>query len=115
MTESEESYLTGEEFPIVDGERMCPRCMCCSVGVGSYDPSPPRPVGRFTILGFVPQVSSLRPEPDPSAESEAWYCRGGCNEKGEHSKGWPQNIPTFIAQVRKPELPRSGGESKQAS
>src|SRR5712692_2630428 len=119
MTESEESYLTGEEFPILDGERMCPRCMCCSAGVGGYDP-PPMPEigvsqraieGLLVIYGHLPLSSSLvrEPSPDPSSGPEAWYCRGGCDEKGMHSKGWPQDIPTFIARVRKSEFPRSGG------
>ena len=105
VAETDDRYLAGDEFPVMDGERMCPRCMCCSVRVGSYDPPQLLPGLRFTSFQFVPVATSLHHDPDPSSgSSEAWYCRGGCNDKGEHSKhlkGWPENLPTFIAHVKK--------------
>jgi hypothetical protein len=111
-----DSYLVGDEFPIVDGERMCPRCMCCSVGVGSYDPPQALPGPRFTSLQIIPTASSLRHEPGPSSGTEAWYCSGGCDKKGEHSHSksraarHPPAFPTFIAYVKKAEPSRSGRE-----
>ena len=107
MAETGDRYLAGDEFPVIDGERMCLCCMCCSVGVGSCDPPQPLPGPRFTSLQLIPQATSLRREPDPSSGStEAWYCRGGCKENGEHPKEhtkrrWLQNFPTFIAHVKK--------------
>lgn len=97
--EIDDPYIEEDLFPIaLEGIRMCPRCMDCEVGVGSYQPP-------FEVFGhkarFVPSVESLRPEPsgDPSGEPEAWYCKGGCNDQGEHSRG--PMPPSFIGRVRK--------------
>jgi hypothetical protein len=30
-------FLSPDDFAMREGERMCPRCGCCSVGVASYD------------------------------------------------------------------------------
>jgi hypothetical protein len=103
--EISDPYVDEDSLPILEGMRMCPRCMDCTVGVGSY--SPP-----FESLGhqarYLPLASSLRPEPtsDPLGEPEAWYCAGGCNEKGEHpwqrgnQRGFP--VPaSFIGRINK--------------
>jgi hypothetical protein len=101
VAETDDRYLAGDEFPVMDGERMCPRCRCCSVVVGSYHQPQALPGDRLRLSKFIPQISSLRREPDPSSGPEAWYCRGGCDKNGEHSKSWPEDIPTFIAYVKK--------------
>ena len=109
VADTDDRYLAGDEFPVMDRERMCPRCMCCSVGVGSYDPPQLLSGPRLTSLQFIPEATSLRREPDPSSGSEAWYCRGGCDEKGQHShsKDWAAKhlppVPTFIARVKEAE------------
>jgi len=84
---------------------MCPRCTCCTVGVGSYGAPAELPSGG--LIRFVPDASSLRPEPSagPSGEPEAWYCIGACNEKGEHwkergrQKRYPVP-PSFIGRLK---------------
>jgi hypothetical protein len=96
----DDPYADEDVFPILEGMRMCPRCMDCTVGVGSYPPP-------FDVCGhqarFLPSASSLRPEPssDPSAGPEAWYCTGGCNEKGEHpgQEGHPQRHPAPLSLI----------------
>jgi len=119
--ENDDPYIEEDLFPrALEGRRMCPRCMDCEVKVGRYKPpiSWPTPPGtaafastsRLTLPGLeffwgkvrvLPSLVSLRPEPsgDPSGEPEAWYCIGGCNEKGEHSRR--PVPPSFIGRVRK--------------
>lgn len=107
MENADSIFLGAEDFAIdLTGERMCPRCMCCSVGVGSYDPPTEWLTGRIRFMRPIPLGSSLLREPTGTGE-EAWFCRGGCNEKGEHpDEGGRRKTPTFpslIARVRQPE------------
>jgi len=80
---------------------MCPRCTCCAVGVGSYNPPLPSQ-GKILFMHFVPVASSLTREPsaDPAGPEEAWNCLGGCGESGEHAKAL-DGLATFIGRVKK--------------
>ena len=100
MTKTHDAYIDAEVFPILEGERMCPRCSCCTVGVGPYEP--PWEVSSWEDR-FIPSASSLVPEPsaDPSAPPEAWYCRGGCDENGSHAEGRREPPPSLIGRVKK--------------
>jgi hypothetical protein len=102
MEESDEPYVDADDFPREQGDRMCPRCGCCAVGVGHY--SPPEVVaGTLTAtIRIQPNPSSLSREPyhDPSDEPEAWFCRGGCDDRGEHYKSKRTSV-TFIGRVKK--------------
>lgn len=91
-----------DSFPILEGEKMCLRCKCCQVGVAPY--GPPVQVGRLRI-GFLPEPSSLLPEPSghTSGELEAWFCKGGCDDNGQH--GQKPMPATFICYVKKAERP----------
>ena len=100
--EESDTYVDADDFPVNDqGIRMCPRCACCSAGVGPYSP-PTKGVGALLWIQVLPKRSSLSREPsnDPSVESEAWYCYGGCNDMGEHYKGEPICV-TFIGRVKR--------------
>jgi hypothetical protein len=70
-----------------DGRRLCPRCGCCEVGVSAYSPpmSGEKSIGRMRILSmrYMPTAESLLRDPTGVGE-EAWFCKGGCNERGEH-------------------------------
>jgi hypothetical protein len=105
METADSIFLAPGDFPMLGAERMCPRCQCCGVGVAPYKP----PV-EVSILGIrwvrvIPLASSLLPEPSGSGD-EAWFCCGGCNEKGKHpqNKGRRKTAPPFpslIGRVRK--------------
>jgi hypothetical protein len=97
--ENDDPYIEDDLFPRLEGRRMCPRCIDCEVGVGSYWPPFEGAFGGKARL--LPPLESLRPEPsdDPSGEPEAWYCKGACNDKGEHSRR--PVPPSFIGRVRK--------------
>jgi hypothetical protein len=106
--ESKDPYIDVDDFPVLEGVRMCLRCKCCAVGVGSYElpfEGPWGGEGRYLPM----DASSLKPEPsvDPSGEPDAWYCTGGCNERGEHRKerGRQKKYPlppSFIGRVKNP-------------
>jgi hypothetical protein len=98
-------FLSPDDFAMREGERMCPRCGCCSVGVASYDPTDRASLPRIVEMRFIPEVASLLPEPSGNGD-EAWFCKGGCNRKGEHPKtrgrmkaDWP--LPSLIGRVKK--------------
>lgn len=106
----ESVYIGADEFPIENGDRMCPRCMCCSVGVGDSSRHVNVPqIGmdnkrsgvRILSVQFVPSASSLRREPsvDVPDVKEAWYCRGGCDRSGKHLRDWPE--VSFIGFVKR--------------
>jgi hypothetical protein len=63
----DEPYVDADDFPRDQGDRMCPRCGCCSVGVGRY--FPPTEVVAGTLTGTIrtqPNPSSLAREPSRS-------------------------------------------------
>ena len=99
MTEGTDPYIDEDLFPVLEGTRMCPRCRCCAVGVGPYTPPKEIDCGMLRSVQYIPLTSSLVPE--PSAEGlEAWYCKGGCDQRGKHVKRWPEQSPSFIGLVK---------------
>lgn len=70
-----------------DGRRLCRRCGCCEVGVSTYHPAEPLEGSimraRFHSMRVVPSTESLLRDPAGIGE-EAWFCKGGCDERGEH-------------------------------
>jgi hypothetical protein len=102
MTGPEDVFRDADDFLMEEGTRMCPRCRCCAVGVSAYDP-PHAGTGRIESWSAIPATASILardPSTDKSAGLQAWYCRGGCNDSGEHPKSWPADFPTFIARVK---------------
>jgi len=81
-------FRAADEFPMLDGERRCPRCKdnCCTVRAGPYDP-----------WALIEPPSTLRPEPTGVGD-EAWFCMGGCDKNGEQSN---DTGPSYIARVKK--------------
>lgn len=102
MEGSEPSFFI-EDFPIIDGEYCCPRCNCCTVAVGPPHCQSIEVDGQVLTFTQSPPRSQLRREPstDPLAGPESWYCRGGCDNQGNHPKGYSDSIPTFVGQVRR--------------
>jgi hypothetical protein len=96
METADSTFLAPEDFPMLGPERMCPRCHCCMVGVAPYHPPVQLPGPRFTQMRYIPLAASLLPEPSGNGD-EAWFCIGGCNEKGEHTedKGCRETHPPF--------------------
>ena len=63
-----------DSFPILEGEKMCPRCEDCQVAV-----VPCWKVG----FGF----QAIRSALGLRGARGAWFCKGGCIKKGEHKHG----------------------------
>lgn len=104
METSEPSFCIND-FPVIDGEHCCPRCNCCTVGVGPHHEKTIKLGDEVITASIYPSTADLRREPsvDPSAEPEAWYCRGGCDNQGNHSRTYSSGTPSFIGRVTKPE------------
>ena len=105
MKKPDSLFLGPGDLPMLGPDRMCPRCQCCGVGVAPYDPPVERPGSPLPWLRYIPLAASLVSEPTGSGD-EAWFCRGGCNEKGEHPeyKGRGKahlQFPSLIGRVRK--------------
>ncbi len=98
-TESNErDYIDDASFPILEGQKMCPRCTCCLVRVARWVLE-----ARYYFIG-----------PDghdhPDARN-AWVCVGGCDQHGKHTRDWRwartlKRLPasagwTFIGWVKK--------------
>lgn len=104
--ESSDPFINDEDFSFFEGKRMCPRCQCCSVGVGKYEP-PTFPGGKITWLRVLSSKSSLLSEPPKdSDEALAWYCVGACDEEGKHGpRRWDTDaaklgIVSFVGRVK---------------
>jgi hypothetical protein len=105
MESADSLFLAPDDFPMPGGERMCPRCQCCTVGVAPYEPPVEFPGPGIRRMRFIPEAASLLSEPSGSGD-EAWFCYGGCNEKGKHpenkGRGKAQSpLPSLIGRVRK--------------
>jgi len=105
MKSPDSLFLAPDDFPIREGQRMCPRCQDCTVGVAPYEPPVEFLGSRLRWLRYIPLAASLVSEPTGSGD-EAWFCKGGCNEKGEHPeyKGRGKahlQFPSLIGRVRK--------------
>lgn len=102
-------YADEDAFPRLEGKKMCPRCTCCEVGVGTFEPLVIPGVGTYerlvTPYWYLHVYSPLLPEPDPnlSAKWQAWFCKGGCDKKGKHGKG--RSIPSFIGYINPRTIP----------
>lgn len=98
-------FLAPDDFPMLGPDRVCPRCQCCTVGVAPYKPPVEFSVPGIRLMRVIPLASSLLPEPSGSGD-EAWFCCGGCNEKGKHpenkGRGKTERLfPSLIGRVRK--------------
>jgi hypothetical protein len=105
METADSIFLAPGDLPMLGPDRMCPRCQDCTVGVAPYEPPVEFPGSRFRWRRYIPLAASLVSEPTGSGD-EAWFCRGGCNEKGEHpeykGRGKAHSpLPSLIGRVRK--------------
>jgi len=104
--EKPDSLFLGPEDFLMDGpDRRCPRCQDCTVGVAPYHPPVEFPGPGIRRMRFIPEAASLLSEPTGSGD-EAWFCKSGCDEKGEHPeyKGRGKahlQFPSLIGRVRK--------------
>lgn len=100
-------FLAPGDFPMLEGQRMCPRCKCCSVGVAPYNPPDKFPAPGIVEIRFVPEAASLLSQPSGNGD-EAWFCKGGCNRKGAH-------VENQGSRERHPPSPSLIGRVKRAS
>lgn len=115
METADSVFLGPDDFEVDlnDGRRLCPRCHCCEVGVSTYDPptSLDFRIGRMRVQSMrpVPYAESLLRDPTGTGE-EAWFCKGGCNERGEHGERRGRNFsefPSLVGRVRLSHEPES--------
>lgn len=104
MESADSLFLAPDDFPTLEGQRMCPRCTCCAVGVGQYETP-------FEVFGWLARIlpsdaSSLLSEPshETSAKPEAWFCKGACDAEGRHPPGRGPHAkwkvpPSFLGRV----------------
>ena len=100
-------FVDENSFPVREGERMCPRCMCCSVLLGAAAPIELHlpSVLRAMILCFADEQQFLDSHPNGR---KAWFCKGGCNEDGAHQiRPRRSDLPSFIGYVVAPATERS--------
>lgn len=77
--------IDSDSFPILEGLQMCPRCQCCEVRTARWlTPAEQERFGHL-VIARVRMLPTVGPNGfEHPAARDAWFCTGGCDEKGKH-------------------------------